>query len=47
MERLGIERVVDVLPEADPHRKLEELSKMRMTDLRSEWAAKIGARVSF
>jgi hypothetical protein len=47
VERFGIERVVDVLPEADPHRKLEELSKMRMTDLRSEWAARIGAKISF
>jgi len=47
VDRLGIERVVDLLPEADPHKKLEELSKMRMTALRSEWALKIGAKASF
>jgi hypothetical protein len=44
VERLGIDRVVDVLPESDPHKKLEELSNMKMAELRSEWAAKIGAR---
>jgi hypothetical protein len=43
VERLGIEAVVDVLPEGDPHSKLEALSKMKMSDLRSEWLKKIGA----
>lgn len=45
VERLGIEAVVDVLPEADPHNKLEALSKMKMSDLRSEWMKKIGSPV--
>jgi hypothetical protein len=44
VERFGIERVVDLLPETDPHKKLEDISKMRMAELRSEWARKIGAR---
>jgi hypothetical protein len=47
VERLGIERVVDLLPEGDPHKKLEELSRLSMTDLRSEWASRIGAKISF
>ena len=47
VDRLGVERVVDVLPETDPHKKLEDLSKTKMTNLRSEWAAKIGAKGAF
>jgi hypothetical protein len=45
VDKLGIERVVDVLPEADPHKKLESLTGMKMAALRSSWAAKIGAKV--
>lgn len=44
VDRLGIERVVDVLPEADPHKELERLTHEKMTALRSAWAAKIGAK---
>jgi len=44
VDRLGIERVVDVLPEADPHKKIEELARMKMAALRSSWAEKIGAK---
>jgi len=43
VERLGIDRVVDTLPESDPHKTLEQLSKMKMTELRSDWMTKIGA----
>lgn len=46
VDRLGIERVVDLLPEADPHKKLEGLAGMKLAALRSSWAAKIGAKVS-
>jgi hypothetical protein len=45
VDKLGIERVVDLLPEADPHKKLEGLAGMKMAALRSSWAAKIGAKV--
>lgn len=45
VDKLGIERVVDLLPEDDPHKKLEALTKTKMAALRSAWAAKIGARV--
>jgi hypothetical protein len=43
VERVGIERVIDVLPEADPHRKLEQLAGSSMPALRSAWMAAIGA----
>lgn len=41
VERLGIERVVDVLPQGDPHGRLEELAGSRMSALRSAWVAAI------
>jgi len=44
VDRFGIERVVDLLPEDDPHKKLEELAGAKMTELRSAWATKIGAK---
>jgi hypothetical protein len=44
VERLGIERVVDVLPQGDPHKKLEEIAGLKMPVLRSAWIAAIGAR---
>lgn len=46
VDRLGIERVVDLLPEADPHKTLEGVAGAKMAALRSSWAAKIGAKVS-
>ncbi len=45
VDRLGIERVVDLLPESDPHKKLEQLSGLKMVALRSEWMTKIGAKL--
>jgi hypothetical protein len=44
VQRFGLERIVDLLPERDPHRKLEDTSKLKMADLRSRWTATIGAR---
>lgn len=41
VDRLGVERVIDLLPEADPHKKLEQLSGSSMTALRSAWTTKI------
>jgi hypothetical protein len=35
--------VVDLLPENDPHKKLEELSRAMMADLRGRWTAAINA----
>jgi hypothetical protein len=44
VQQFGIERVIDLLPENDPHRKLEEISKVKMTDLRGQWTAAIRSR---
>lgn len=46
VDKWGIEHVVDLLPERDPHKKLEDLAGLKMAALRSSWAAKIGAKVS-
>ena len=35
VDQLGMERVVDVFPEADPHKKLEDLAGLTMAALRS------------
>ncbi len=45
VDRLGIDRVVDLLPENDPHKKLEQLAGVKMAALRSAWMTKIGAKV--
>jgi hypothetical protein len=45
VERLDLERVVDLLPDADPYAAIEKLSSANMTSVRTEWMAKIGARV--
>ena len=42
--QFGIDRIVDLLPEDDPHKKLEAMSKATMADLRGRWAAMIGPR---
>jgi len=42
--RLGLERVVDVLPEDDPHKTLEALAGATMASLRSSWMESIGAK---
>jgi hypothetical protein len=44
VRQFGIERIVDLLPESDPHRKLEDMSRLKMADLRSRWTATFGAR---
>ena len=41
VQQFGIERVVDLLPENDPRRKLEDLSKTKMPDLVGRWRAAI------
>jgi hypothetical protein len=46
VDQWGIERIVDLLPEADPYKKLEGVSGKKMAALRSSWAAKIGAKAS-
>ncbi len=43
VEQFGIERIVDLLPENDPYKTLESLSKTRMVDLLGRWRAAIGA----
>ncbi len=40
---LGIEPIVDLIPEPDPHGKLEELTGMSIEMLRSSWLEHIGA----
>ncbi|HWB31136.1 MAG TPA: hypothetical protein VG736_11590 [Vicinamibacterales bacterium] len=45
VDRLGLERVVDLLPDADPHATIERLASANMASVRTEWMAKIGARV--
>jgi hypothetical protein len=44
VQQFGVERIVDLLPEDDPHRKLEEMSRLNMADLRGRWTATIGIR---
>jgi hypothetical protein len=44
VQQFGVERVVDLLPEDDPHRKLEDMSRLKMADLRGKWAGTIGIR---
>ena len=43
VERLGIETVVDLIAESDPHVRLEELMGLSMESLRSAWLEQIGA----
>jgi hypothetical protein len=45
VERLGLERVVDLLPEADPHATIEKLLNANMGSVRAEWMRKIDAHV--
>lgn len=44
VQQFGIERVIDLLPENDPHKKLEDMSKVKMADLRGQWTAAIRLR---
>jgi hypothetical protein len=44
VQQFGIERIVDLLPESDPHKKLEDMSRLKMADLRARWMATIGIR---
>jgi hypothetical protein len=44
VQQFGIERIVDLLPENDPHKKLEEVSRAKMADLRERWTASINAQ---
>jgi hypothetical protein len=41
VQQFGIERIVDLLPENDPHKKLEGTSQARMANLRGRWMAAI------
>jgi hypothetical protein len=41
VQQLGIERVIDLLPDNDPHKTLEDMSKVKMADLRGQWTAAI------
>jgi hypothetical protein len=45
VERLGLERVVDLLPDADPHAAIEKALSANMTSVRTAWMTQIGARV--
>jgi hypothetical protein len=44
VQQFGVERIIDLLQENDPHRKLEDMSRLRMADLRGRWTATIGIR---
>ena len=43
VEQIGLERVIDVLPEDDPHKKLEQITRVKIGPLRMSWLTKIGA----
>jgi hypothetical protein len=45
VDRLGLERVVDLLPEADPHATIEKLLNASMASARTVWMTTIGAHV--
>jgi hypothetical protein len=44
VRHFGIERIVDLLPESDPHKKLEDMSSTTMADLRGRWTVAINAK---
>jgi hypothetical protein len=45
VDRLGLERVVDLLPEADPHATIEKLLNASMASARTAWMTQLGARM--
>ena len=44
VERLGMEKVVDLLPVGDPHKEMEKLTGTKMLELRSAWMVGIGMK---